>query len=51
MKATHPDKQKLREYMDRRTHEAEPPPTPDEIREQLGWRMLPNNDDVDVSGS
>lgn len=31
-----------REYMERRTHApVDPPPTPDEIRRQLGWDLVP----------
>jgi len=29
--------------MDSRTHAEEPPPTPAEIRRELGWWMLPQN--------
>lgn len=36
---THPPKQVVREYLERRTREAKPPPTPEEIRRQLGWGM------------
>jgi hypothetical protein len=48
MKATHPDKQKLRDYLDSRTHAPrdEPLPTLEEIREQLGWKLIPENDEV-----
>lgn len=39
---THPSKETVRAYMERRTHAPhEPPPTPDEIRRELGWHMLP----------
>ena len=40
---TYPPKQLVREYLDRRAHEVEPPPTPCEIRRQLGWYLVPNN--------
>lgn len=40
---THPSKQLVREYLERRTHAEEPPPTPEEIRRQLGWDLIPNN--------
>ena len=37
---THPAKDLVREYMARRARELKPPPTPEEIRRQLGWNML-----------
>lgn len=37
---THPPKHLVREYLERRTREQKPPPTPEEIRRQLGWGML-----------
>lgn len=40
---TKPDKRKVREYMESRTHEEEPPPSPEEIRRELGWRLIPEN--------
>lgn len=36
-------KQLVRDYMDRRTHSEDPPPTRDEIRKQLGWDLIPEN--------
>jgi hypothetical protein len=36
----HPPKHLVREYLERRKREHEPPPTPEEIRRQLGWGML-----------
>ena len=34
----------VREYMERRTHAPlDPPPTPEEIRRELGWHLLPAN--------
>lgn len=39
---THPTKESIREYMEYRTQQScEPPPSPEEIRRQLGWHMLP----------
>lgn len=38
--ANHPSKQVVREYLERRSHEVKPPPTPEEIRRQLGWGLL-----------
>lgn len=44
---TKPDKVTVREYMERRTHQQlEAPPTPDEIRRELGWHLLPNTGKV-----
>lgn len=37
---THPPHQKVREYLERRTHSEDPPPTPDEIRRELGWNLI-----------
>jgi hypothetical protein len=38
--ANHPSKFLVRSYLMRRTHASSPPPTPDEVRRQLGWGML-----------
>jgi hypothetical protein len=35
-----PPKHLVREYLERRTREQKPPPSPEEIRRQLGWGML-----------
>jgi hypothetical protein len=40
---TQPSKAKVREWLDQRTHSHEPPPTSEEIREQLGWNLIPEN--------
>ena len=37
---THPSKYLVRAYLERRNHDPKPPPTPEEIRRQLGWGML-----------
>lgn len=37
---THPTKEQVRAYMARREAAQRPPPTPEEIRRQLGWRMV-----------
>jgi hypothetical protein len=37
---THPPKHVVREYLERRARDSKPPPTPEEIRRQLGWGML-----------
>jgi len=36
----HPTKQAVRAYLERRSQDAKPPPTPEEIRRQLGWGLL-----------
>ena len=46
---THPTKQLVRDYMDARTRSTEPPPTPAEVRRQLGWDLLPANRWPDVA--
>ncbi|MFB9242376.1 hypothetical protein IV454_16310 [Massilia antarctica] len=47
---TKPDKRLVREYMDRRTHAEhnDPPPSPDDIRRELGWGLIPHNDEPDA---
>jgi hypothetical protein len=47
-RTTHPDKAVVRAYLrgrieQQRTREHKPPASPDRIREQLGWFLLPNN--------
>lgn len=37
---THPPKEQVRDLMMRRAKSTEPPPTPERIREELGWRMI-----------
>jgi hypothetical protein len=37
---THPPKHLVREYLERRTREHKPPPTPEEIRRELGWGLV-----------
>jgi hypothetical protein len=34
-----PPKHLVREYLARRSRDTQPPPTPEEIRRQLGWGM------------
>ncbi|MGV7211423.1 hypothetical protein ACLB1G_26595 [Oxalobacteraceae bacterium A2-2] len=38
--STHPSKYLVRAYLERRSQEVKPPPTPEEIRRQLGWGLL-----------
>jgi hypothetical protein len=41
---THPSKETVRQYLDHRMHQRmDPPPTPEEIRQQLGWHLIPEN--------
>ena len=45
----HPPKHLVREYLERRAREQKPPPTPEEIRRQLGWGLLVPGDVKDVT--
>ena len=36
---SHPTKQVVRAYLERRTRDPKPPPSPEEIRRQLGWGL------------
>ena len=38
---THPTKEQVRAYMAERELARRPPPAPEEIRRQLGWRLDP----------
>jgi hypothetical protein len=51
--SSHPPKHLVREYLERRTKEAKPPPSPEEVRRQLGWGMLmaAGDDKLDASRS
>ena len=40
---TKPRKELTRAYLESRTHSEDPPPTPEEIRQRLGWWLLPND--------
>lgn len=37
---THPSKYVVRAYLERRSQEVKPPPSPEEIRRQLGWGLM-----------
>jgi hypothetical protein len=37
---SHPSKEMVRAYLERRTGEVAPPPAPEEIRRQLGWGLV-----------
>ncbi|MES2742448.1 MAG: hypothetical protein V4754_16080 [Pseudomonadota bacterium] len=38
--SNHPSKQAIRAYLERRSRDVKPPPSPEEIRRQLGWGLL-----------
>lgn len=40
---THPDKRLVRDYMERRQQSRTPPPSPEAIRRELGWDLIPQN--------
>jgi hypothetical protein len=40
---THPTKEQVREYMAAPARKESPPPANEEIRRQLGWRLVPSN--------
>jgi hypothetical protein len=42
---THPTKEQVRAYMSRREAAHRPPPAPAEIRRQLDWRLVPDEDE------
>jgi hypothetical protein len=44
-RVTHPTKEQVRAYMVGREHASRPPPAPEEIRQQLGWHVLPPTED------
>jgi hypothetical protein len=50
---SHPPKHLVREYLERRTKDTRPPPTPEEVRRELGWGMLmsPADDKIGASRS
>jgi hypothetical protein len=37
---THPTPQQVRDWMARQVAEHTPPPTPEQIRQELGWHLL-----------
>ena len=37
---THPSKQQVRAYLQRRSHDSKPPPSPEAIRRELGWELV-----------
>jgi len=47
---THPPRRLVREYLEQRTYSEDPPPTPEEIRRELGWWLIPENRRPDRDG-
>lgn len=43
MLTNHPPKEQVRHYMHQRVKDQTPPPTPADIRTQLGWKLIPGN--------
>lgn len=39
VQSNHPSKYLVRAYLERRSRDAKPPPSPHEIRRQLGWGL------------
>ena len=46
MQANKPSKEAVRSYTQQRTREKSPPPTPERIRQELGWQLVPSNGPV-----
>jgi len=46
MQANHPPKTLVRSYLRKRSREKSPPPTPEQIRRELGWHLVPGNGPV-----
>lgn len=44
MATTHPTHQQVRDWMAKRQVERTPPPSPDQIKRELGWDMMYNSD-------
>jgi hypothetical protein len=47
---TRPPPHLVREWLERRTHSEEPPPTPEEIRRQLGWKIIEAEREAQADG-
>ncbi|WP_254451884.1 hypothetical protein [Duganella vulcania] len=48
---SHPSKEQVRAYMHQRECDRRPPPTPDEIRRQLGWHYCSYDNIVPAASS
>lgn len=46
MTATHPTKELVRAYMAKRTHDESPPPSPQQVRDELGWHLVQDSGPV-----
>jgi hypothetical protein len=46
MTANRPPKELVRAYLAKRTQTESPPPSPQQVREQLGWHLIPENGSV-----
>lgn len=40
---TRPTREAVRDWLDERTRADDAPPSPEEIRRQLGWDLIPEN--------
>lgn len=40
---SHTSKESVREYMERRTRSPDPLHTPEDVRRELGWDLIPEN--------
>jgi hypothetical protein len=47
---THPEKEQVRNYLAKRQESREPPPSPEEIRRQLGWGLVEAQRDAANTG-
>lgn len=45
-----PTKEQVRAYMAARGRATRPPPAPEEVRRQLGWRLAPPEGDCPLAG-
>jgi hypothetical protein len=43
LRITQPTKEQVRAYMARRERARRPPPAPEDIRRQLGWKLAPSH--------
>ncbi len=43
MQVNHQPKEVVRRYTQQRAQTKSPPPTPEQIRRELGWHLLPNS--------
>lgn len=43
MQTTRPSKEQVRHWTQQRSQSQVPPPSPADVRRELGWNLLPNN--------